>query len=155
MKVTFLVTAPAPSIALGSVNSWYKNKWTRECQSRALKHKRVNQKRTEKEKGRRFQGQKGWHWQRQAQMCSFWGTCWKEPNILPENKFKWKFAEKQQKTVSLVAQWSRIHLPVEEIQLWSWRGKWQPTAIYLPWRIPWTEEPGRLLSTRSQRGDTT
>ena len=24
-----------------------------------------------------------------------------------------------------------------------WRGKWQPT---LAWRIPWTEEPGRLHS---------
>ena len=25
----------------------------------------------------------------------------------------------------------------------------------LAWRIPWTEEPGRLQSTRSQQSDTT
>ena len=29
---------------------------------------------------------------------------------------------------------------------------WQPTPVgSLAWRIPWTEEPGRLQSTGSQR----
>ena len=32
-----------------------------------------------------------------------------------------------------------------------WRWKWQPT----PGRIPWTEKPGRLQSTRSQELDPT
>ena len=32
-----------------------------------------------------------------------------------------------------------------------WRRAWQPTPIFLPGRIPWTEEPGRLLSMGSQR----
>ena len=25
-----------------------------------------------------------------------------------------------------------------------WRRKWQPTPVFLPGKIPWTEEPGRL-----------
>ena len=32
-----------------------------------------------------------------------------------------------------------------------WRRKWQPTPVILAWRIPWTEEPGGLQSTGSQR----
>ena len=34
-----------------------------------------------------------------------------------------------------------------------WKRKWQPTLLFLPWRIPWTEESGRLQSmgvTKSQ-----
>ena len=27
-----------------------------------------------------------------------------------------------------------------------WRRKWQPTPVFLPGKIPWTEEPGRLQS---------
>ena len=33
----------------------------------------------------------------------------------------------------------------------AWRRAWQPTSVTLSWRIPWTEEPGRLWSIRSQR----
>ena len=33
----------------------------------------------------------------------------------------------------------------------SWRKKWQPTPVFLPKKIPWTEEPGRLPSTGLQR----
>ena len=29
--------------------------------------------------------------------------------------------------------------------------KWQPTPVFLPWEIPWTEEPSGLQSTRSGR----
>ena len=32
-----------------------------------------------------------------------------------------------------------------------WRKKWQPTPVFLPEKIPWTEEPGRLQSMGSQR----
>ena len=32
-----------------------------------------------------------------------------------------------------------------------WRRKWQPTSVFLPGKIPWTEEPGRLQSIESQR----
>ena len=33
------------------------------------------------------------------------------------------------------------------------RRKWQPTPVFLPWRIPWIEESGRLQSTGSQESD--
>ena len=26
----------------------------------------------------------------------------------------------------------------------TWRGKWQPTPVFLPEKIPWIEEPGGL-----------
>ena len=32
-----------------------------------------------------------------------------------------------------------------------WRRKWQPTPVFLPGKIPWTEEPGRRQSMGSQR----
>ena len=32
-----------------------------------------------------------------------------------------------------------------------WRWKWQPTPIFLPGKIPWTEEPDRLQSIGLQR----
>ena len=32
-----------------------------------------------------------------------------------------------------------------------WRRAWQPTPVFLPGQFPWTEEPGRLQSTGSQR----
>ena len=32
-----------------------------------------------------------------------------------------------------------------------WRRKWQPYSSILAWKISWTEEPGRLQSTGSQR----
>ena len=31
-----------------------------------------------------------------------------------------------------------------------WRRKWQPTPVFLPGKIPWMEEPGRLQSMGSQ-----
>ena len=52
------------------------------------------------------------------------------------------------------------------VQKLPWRRKWQPPAVFLEkematyssilaWRIPWTEEPGRLHSMGSQQSDTT
>ena len=32
-----------------------------------------------------------------------------------------------------------------------WRRAWQPTLVFLPGKIPWTEEPGGLQSMGSQR----
>ena len=32
-----------------------------------------------------------------------------------------------------------------------WRRKWQPTPVFLPEKIPWTEELGGLQSVRSQK----
>ena len=32
-----------------------------------------------------------------------------------------------------------------------WRRKWQPTPVFLPGKIPWTEEPGGLQSMGLQR----
>ena len=32
-----------------------------------------------------------------------------------------------------------------------WRRMWQPTPVFLTWRIPWTEEPGGLQSMGSQK----
>ena len=33
----------------------------------------------------------------------------------------------------------------------SWRRKWRHTPVFLPWGIPWTEEPGGLQSMGMQR----
>ena len=44
---------------------------------------------------------------------------------------------------------------VGETQTWvgkiPWRRKWQPTAVFVPGDIPWTEEPGQLQPMGSQR----
>ena len=46
---------------------------------------------------------------------------------------------------------------IQETWVWSlgledpWGRKWQPTPVFLPGEIPWTEEPGRLQSMRLQR----
>ena len=32
-----------------------------------------------------------------------------------------------------------------------WRRKWQPTPVFLPGKVPWTEEPGGLQSVGLQR----
>ena len=32
-----------------------------------------------------------------------------------------------------------------------WRRKWQPTPVFLPGKMPWTEEPGGIRSRGSQR----
>ena len=31
------------------------------------------------------------------------------------------------------------------------RREWQPTPVFLPGKVPWTEEPGKLQSMRLQR----
>ena len=57
---------------------------------------------------------------------------------------------------SLVAQKVKNLPAMQETQVHYWAGKipwrraWQPTSI-LVWRISWTEEPGRLQSSGSQR----
>ena len=63
--------------------------------------------------------------------------------------------------VSLVAQWSRIHLPMQETWVWS-LGKKGPLekemATYsniLTWEIPWTDETGKPQFRGSKELDTT
>ena len=58
---------------------------------------------------------------------------------------------------SLVAQWCRIHLSVQEMWIRS-LGQEDPLekemathSSILAWEIPWTEDPGRLQSMGSQR----
>ena len=58
---------------------------------------------------------------------------------------------------SQVAQWKRIHLPMQDMRVGS-LGREDPLekemAIYssvLAWEIPWTEEPGGLQSMGSER----
>ena len=36
-----------------------------------------------------------------------------------------------------------------------WRRAWQPTPVFFPGKIPWTEEPGRLKSIVHKESDTT
>ena len=54
----------------------------------------------------------------------------------------------------------RIHLPIQEMWVQS-LGREDPQekgmdthSSNLAWRIPWTEEPGRLQSMRSQKSQT-
>ena len=64
-------------------------------------------------------------------------------------QFSWLYAQKQNCWVTC-----RRH---KKLQFSSWVGKipwwraWQPTPVFLLFRIPWTEEPGGLLSLGSQR----
>ena len=60
---------------------------------------------------------------------------------------------------SQVAQWSRIRLPVQEVQK-MWVPSWDREdpleeiaahSSILAWKIPWTEESGGLQSLGSQR----
>ena len=36
------------------------------------------------------------------------------------------------------------------LERFPWSRKWQPTPVYLAWKISWTEEPGGLQSTGPQ-----
>ena len=61
---------------------------------------------------------------------------------------------------SLVAQWQRLHLPMQERWVQS-LGQEDPLekemathSSTLAWRIPWTEEPSGLQSTGSQKSWT-
>ena len=59
--------------------------------------------------------------------------------------------------ISLVAQWSRIHLPMQEMQVQplGWEDPLEKEMTIhsriLVWEIPWTEEPGRLQSMVLQK----
>ena len=35
-----------------------------------------------------------------------------------------------------------------------WRREWKPTLVFLPGKIPWTEEPGQLQFMGSQKSRT-
>ena len=59
-----------------------------------------------------------------------------------------------------MVQWSRIHLPKQEMRVQSLdqedllEEEMATPSNILTWKIPWTEEPGRLQFMRMQR-DTT
>ena len=71
-----------------------------------------------------------------------------------------KFERDTQLGASQVAQWKRIHLPMQEIKETRVQSLSQenplekematPSSI-LAWKILWTEKPGRLQSVGSQR----
>ena len=80
--------------------------------------------------------------------------------FLTPNKLFFCFYVKGSRRASLLAQWLRIHLPMQETQETRIRSMaWddpleEGTATYssiLSWRIPWTEEPGGLQSIESER----
>ena len=56
-----------------------------------------------------------------------------------------------------MAQWQRIHLPMQETQIQSLdqedslEKEMTTHSSILAWELPWTEEPGRLQSMGSQR----
>ena len=58
---------------------------------------------------------------------------------------------------SQVAQWLRIHLPMQEVRVQSLGGEdpleeeMATSSSILAWKIPWTEEAGGLQSTGLQR----
>ena len=40
------------------------------------------------------------------------------------------------------------------LRIFPWRRKWQLTPVFLPGKIPWTEEPGGLQSLGSQNNNS-
>ena len=64
---------------------------------------------------------------------------------------------KEWNSAFLAAQWSRTHLPKQEMQFqplgWEEPLEKEMTTYssILAWEIPWTEEPGGLQSMRLQR----
>ena len=62
-------------------------------------------------------------------------------------------------SASQVAQWQRIHLPVQETQVQSlgWEDPLEEEmathSSILAWEIPWTEEPGKLQSRGHKESD--
>ena len=67
----------------------------------------------------------------------------------------------QESWASLVAQWYRIHWPVQDTRVRSldWEDPLEngmaTHSSILAWRIPWTEEPGGLQSMGSQKWNMT
>ena len=66
--------------------------------------------------------------------------------------------------LSLVAQWFRIQMPMQETWVWSLGGEdalekdMATHSSILAWKIPWTEEPGgwqslRVTKSQTQRGE--
>ena len=53
---------------------------------------------------------------------------------------------------SLAARWYRMHVGQDTwVRKSPWRRKWQPTPVFLSEEFSWTEEPGGLQPTGSQR----
>ena len=107
--------------------------------------------RNEKRMKKRRQKEGGWLIKHKAikpyfwQLCSFAGKIQMDVSSRPTTWIASLLSEISDKSA----------VPAKENgkQLWAhpWKRKWQPTPIFLPGKIPWTEEPGGLQPIRLQR----
>ena len=71
-----------------------------------------------------------------------------KPNLSFSYLSLFSVSDIQATRVSLMIQMIRLQCCIPGFDSWvtkmPWRRKWQPTPVFLPGRIPWTEEPGRL-----------
>ena len=84
--------------------------------------------------------------------------------LSPSTKMASLFELRKILGLSLVVQWQRIHLPMQETQeTWVQSPSWEDPleeemathSSVLAWRIRWTEEPEKLHSTGSQKESDT
>ena len=107
--------------------------------------------RNEKRMKKRRQKEGGWLIKHKAikpyfwQLCSFAGKIQMDVSSRPTTWIASLLSEISDKSA----------VPAEENgkQLWAhpWKRKWQPTPIFLPGKIPWTEESCGLQSMGPQR----
>ena len=89
----------------------------------------------------------------QHSYCQLSGVCASVINgrlaFCPENCLRSGGTRQSKTTLLMRAGWEFARFSVQN----AWRRQWQPTPVPLPgyWKIPWTEEPGRLQSIGSQR----
>ena len=89
----------------------------------------------------------------QHSYCQLSGVCASVINgrlaFCPENCLRSGDTWQSKSTLLMKAGWEFARFSVQN----AWRRQWQPTPVPLPgyWKIPWTEEPGRLQSIGSQR----
>ena len=62
------------------------------------------------------------------------------------NRLKYRFSGLAFLVAQMVENWPAMQeTPVQSLGIkMPWRRKWQPTPVFLPREIPWTEEPGEL-----------
>ena len=77
-----------------------------------------------------------------------------------QSRISLKWLSRMHAGASLVAQWLRIHLPMQETQFQplgredSMEKEMATHFNILAWEIPWTEEPSGLQSVGSQKSQT-
>ena len=91
---------------------------------------------------------------------SFWDTSG-TPRTHESHRAETRKGEADSKVFSQIAQLGKNTPAMQEAWVWSLGGEdplekdMATHSSILAWRIPWTEEPGRLQSTGSQESDTT